>query len=569
MFKIKLWTLKVKTEAFVNSTTFKEKLGFVKSSAISITLGLLVGILFIFCNGENGFGFLWTALSRALTTNISRTLVYFGVYTLIGLGLALGFQLKIFNMGGSGQILSGLLMSFVIMNSIGNETKNAPLIFFVFIISGMLISVACGAMKVYLNVHEVASSILLNWTFWYLLKWYMTVTGTPTASPVLNEHMAMMGNSLWSLCVLLALLAVIVTYIIATFTTTGYKIRIVGKSSTAATYAGIKSQYYILIVMALQGLFISMAGYFYYFLIQGSITFNKDLVPQLGFDGIPIALVAFNNILGVVPVALFWALVKEGASVAITTPQYNSLQPEIADLIFGIIIYCSTLYVLFVKFHLIEKIKQMIYLEKDVLKKNKIKEYKMEIKTQKALLKDVASLNELSSIKEEILATPKEDKQKIKDLSDQYREVKIFHERKYQKVIADLKQNIVDTINNGYKEFEQKTIKGLSINFSNHKAGKVFSALDQVIEKISDYDKENKAVVKQECEILITEAEIQVKELKAQYLESKKEAKEFLKELNANYKINLKNSDEEQKINIKKEYFEKIMEVKDKYDRLH
>ncbi|ALD65997.1 ABC transporter permease [Spiroplasma cantharicola] len=567
MFKVKLWTLKVKTEAFVKSPGFLEKLGFVKSSVISIVLGLLVGVLFIFSNGENGFAFLGTAFVRALSTNVDRTLVYFGVYILIGLGLALGFKLKIFNMGGSGQILSGLLMSYLIMSSIGNDTKNAFLIFIMFIISGMLISVLCGAMKVYLNVHEVASSILLNWIFWYLLKWYMTVSGTPAASPSLNESMAMLGNSLWALCVMLALISVVVVYIIFTFTTTGYKVKVIGNSPTAAKYAGIKSQYYILMVMAIQGALISMAGFFYYFLIQGSVTFNKDLVPQLGFDGIPIALVAFNNILGIVPIAFFWAIVKEGAAVAITTPNFNNLQPEVADLIFGIIIYCSTLYVIFIKLNLWTKIKEKLYLEKDIITKNQIGVYKLEIKSIKKLIKEIPHLEDLVAIKEEIKKTSRNDKQKIKDLSYQYNELKTFHHRKHLKNIEAIKQLIHDAIENGYRNYRLNSINGLWINFNNQKIGKQFVALDIIIEKISDYDKNEKSIISQECKELIENTKKEISVLKESYLASKLEAKNFLKDLKNEYKKNLKENQDTEK--IKKEYFERLVEVKDKYDRLH
>ncbi|WP_339029822.1 ABC transporter permease subunit [Spiroplasma endosymbiont of Cantharis nigra] len=567
MFKIKLWTMKVKIEAFVKSPGFTEKLGFVKSSVISILLGLFVGVLFIFTNGENGFAFLGTAFVRALSTNIERTLVYFGVYILIGLGLALGFKLKIFNMGGSGQILSGLLMSYIIMNSIGNDTKNAFLIFIMFIISGMLISVICGAMKVYLNVHEVASSILLNWIFWYLLKWYMTVSGTPAASPSLNESMAMLGNSLWALCVMLALISVIVVYIVFTFTTTGYKVKVIGNSPTAAKYAGIKSEYYILMVMAIQGALISMAGFFYYFLIQGSITFNKDLVPQLGFDGIPIALVAFNNILGIVPIALFWAIVKEGASVAITTPGFNNLQPEVADLIFGIIIYCSTLYIIFIKLNLWTKIKEKLYLEKDIVTKNQIAIYKKEIKNIKKLIKEIPNLEELANIKKEINSVSKGDKQKLSELSYQYNELKTFYNRKYLKNISVLKESIKDAIQNGYKNYEVNSIKGLNINFHNKKTKRQFITLDIIIAKVSHHDKKEKANISKECTELIENTKQDIKILKESYLASKLEAKIFIKDLKIKYKENLKENQDTEK--IKKEYFERLVEVKDKYDRLH
>ncbi|WP_339021029.1 ABC transporter permease [Spiroplasma endosymbiont of Atherix ibis] len=635
MFKIKFWTVKVKTEALVKSSTFEEKLSLIKASVISILIGLIVGILFVFCNGENGFLFIWTAISRSLTTNINRTLVYFGCYTLIGLGLSLGFKLKIFNMGGSGQILTGLIMTFVITNTLGTkdpvtgqmilDTKYAPLVFFVTVLSGMTISTLTGALKVYLNVHEVASSILLNWTFWYLLKWYMTIIGNAASTPSLNENMAMMGNSVWALCVLCALFAVVITYIVISYTTTGYRLKIVGMSPSVAKYSGIKSSYYILIVMAAQGAFISIGGFFYYFLIQGSLTFSKDLVPQIGFDGIPVALVAFNNVLGIVPIALFWGIFKEGAAVAITTPELNSLQPEVADLIFGIIIYCSTLYILFFKFNPLQKIKEKLYVQKDIVTKNQIIDYKAEIKKQKLFLKNISQLEELVEIRNKILKTNKEDKNKIASLKELYNEVKIFHYKKHHKNIQILKQNINDLIKNGYLIYKQSSIKGLKLSYSNKKFQSIFSALDNIIKQISDFEDQNKVFNTQIKEIkrniknqlkflkksmindsnllesidklkkesfdkiqkiqnekiaykksietksleIINVSNNKINNYKKNYINSFKKAKDFLNKLLIEYKNDIKNSNQQEKFNIKKKYFEKLMEVKEKHDRLH
>ncbi|WP_338985255.1 ABC transporter permease [Spiroplasma endosymbiont of Diplazon laetatorius] len=633
MFKMKFWTVKVKTEALVKSSTFAEKLNLVKASAMSILIGLLVGVLFVFCNGQNGFEFIWIALSRSLTTNIDRTLVYFGCYTLIGLGLALGFKLKIFNMGGSGQILAGLIMTFVITNTLGQKAnpdaqavldlKFAPLVFLVTIISGMTISTITGALKVYLNVHEVASSILLNWTLWYLLKWYMTINNSASSTPALNENMAMLGNSIWALCVLCALFCVVITYIVIQYTTTGYRLKIVGNSPSAAKYSGIKSPNYILLVMAVQGMFISMGGFFYYFLIQGSVGFGKDLVPQVGFDGIPVALVAFNNVLGIVPVAFLWGILKEGASVAITTPGLNSLNAEVADLVFGIIIYCSTLYVLFVKFDLILKVKQMIYLEKDIITKDEISLRKTKISETKMLLKQVNELEELVKIKEQISALSSEQKEEIQKLSAAYTEIKTFHVRKHKKTIEDLKLEIKDLIEKGYETYNQKSIKGLKISFNNKKAGSEFSTLDLIIENISrvgDFNKECnikikeikkqlaeeikeaklskdesalikieelkikaqndiqkiqtefkefKSEIENQSNDLIDKTNSDVKGYKEVYVECKKEAQTFLKEVKTTLKNNLKDKDENESSIIKKDYFEKLMEVKEKYDRIH
>gem|GEM_PF-5253093 len=79
----------------------------------------------------------------------------------------------------------------------------------------------------------------------------------------------------------------------------------VGKQKTVAHYAGVNSNLFIIGTTAVQGLFISLGGLFYFYNVERALWFQVDVIPTIGFDAIAVALVAFNNVLGVVPVAFF------------------------------------------------------------------------------------------------------------------------------------------------------------------------------------------------------------------------------------------------------------------------
>lgn len=102
MNQVSKWKFKTKAEAYFRSSSFKTKCSYIKVSTISICLGLAFGIIFLFCFGMNGIGFIFNSLIEPIFSPVDATksITLFAVYVLLGLGLALGFRVKLFNMGG-------------------------------------------------------------------------------------------------------------------------------------------------------------------------------------------------------------------------------------------------------------------------------------------------------------------------------------------------------------------------------------------------------------------------------------------------------------------------------------
>ncbi|ASZ09434.1 hypothetical protein CK556_03725 [Mesoplasma chauliocola] len=596
MNKVSIWKFKTKQVAYVRSTTFKTKMSYVKASSISIAVGLIVGIIFLYMLGMDGIGFIFYSLFSPIfdSDTTGNTLIQLSVFLLLGLGLALGFKVKLFNMGGSGQAIAGLLISYIFLSStMGTGFQNASngtvlLIFIMFIIFGAFVSSLTGILKIMFNIHEVATSIIINWIFWYLLKFYAigSFGGSVTMSPPLPK---LFGDYMWIFAISFAIISIISVFIITEKTTIGYKYKIVGNQESVAKYAGINSKKIIIAVTAIQGILISAAGFFYYFGIEGSIGLSNDILPLIGFEGIPVALVAFNNFIGIIPIAILWTLLRDGIELAQSNPQYMGLPKETADLLFGIIILFSTMYTLFIKFDGTKYIKNFIYKIKDPIFSNKIRSLKNDIWTERINIINIYKNQELKKIKEQIsvfkkdLKNSKDNKlnlkMEIKELKLNYKDLKKFKISKIKNNIKDNKLKINNLNTKFALNYFDKTKLGLRKKYITSYNRITYLALDKIAEKeayifdieANNHDETKVLTLKNEILSVVENHDKDVKEIYKIYKENKKNAKKYLKEVKndfKNKKNNLKSDKENYKHNLeilKVELIKKQMEVLSKY----
>lgn len=390
-FNINNWLKQRKFIANVKSPATRKKLTLFKASILAILFGVVLGAIVIFANGYNGITFFIEVFKKSTDTDkrfgdptIYKTMLYFSAYLLLGLGLAIGFKIGIFNMGGSGQGVLGVGLAVVAISSYaqshGLKFSDVPSsfainVFLIFIVSGVAFSTFAGLLKVFFNIHEVVTTVMLNWTMWYFVKWLLektTLSGKPllgydqiNQTPDMDPTWFNIGSNPYLLSLLIALSSIVIMWVIMTFTTFGYKFRMVGLQPEAARYAGIKNKMFLIATTSLQGLFIGLGVMFYYFQIDKMINYNKDEVPSVGFDAIAVSLVAFNNFFGLIPVAFLWAVFKNGSDLAVASPDFLGLSQNAAQLMFGTVIYGAAIFALFIKFAPFKFIKEQIYLYKD------------------------------------------------------------------------------------------------------------------------------------------------------------------------------------------------------------
>ena len=136
--------------------------------------------------------------------------------------------------------------------------------------------------------------------------------------------------------VFLAILVAIIAHIVLNKTTFGYELKACGFNKNASTYAGINAKRNIVLSMVIAGAISGLAGGIYYLSGTAEYVIEKNLL-AMGFNGIPVALLASSNPIGVIFSSLIISYIQVGGE-ALQRYQFSS---EIINIIISAIIYLS------------------------------------------------------------------------------------------------------------------------------------------------------------------------------------------------------------------------------------
>ena len=155
---------------------------------------------------------------------------------------------------------------------------------------------------------------------------------------------AVFKTSSTTIAIFIAMAIAIIMYVVLNKTTFGYELKACGFNKDAAKYAGINEKRNIVLSMTISVALAGIGAGLYY--LSGASEWNPQVstaLPAIGFNGIPVALLALSNPIGVVFAAIFVAHISVGGAY-LPTKYY---QPEIADLIVAVIIYLCAFVMLF------------------------------------------------------------------------------------------------------------------------------------------------------------------------------------------------------------------------------
>jgi simple sugar transport system permease protein len=249
---------------------------------------------------------------------------------LTGLAVALAFQCGLFNIGGEGQMVMG---GFAI-TWIGFTFVKLPafLLIPLCVLGGALVGGLWGGIPGYLKarrgVHEVVTTIMLNWIAVAFTQ-YLTMAYKPKESWIphtfeiaksaqlsrLAHYLNPLGidfpkSNLVNSALFLSILAVIFAAYLLKRTKLGYEIRAVGFNPTAAECAGINVAKNTVLAMAISGAMAGLAGVNQ---VMGyKHRFRYGIFEGMGFDGIGVAFIGRNSPMGVVLAALLFGILDHG-----------------------------------------------------------------------------------------------------------------------------------------------------------------------------------------------------------------------------------------------------------------
>jgi simple sugar transport system permease protein len=274
------------------------------------------------------------------------------------LAVALAFQCCLFNIGGEGQMVMG---GFAI-TWIGFTFVKLPTFLLIpfCILGGAAVGAMWAAIPGYLKakrgVHEVVTTIMLNWIAVAFTQ-YLTMTYKPKDSWIPHTHMIAESarlsriaeylnaigidfpkSNLLNTAVLLAICTVIFAAFLLKRTKLGYEIRSVGFNPTAAECGGINVGKNTVLAMAISGAIAGLAGVNQ---VMGyKYRFRYGVFEGLGFDGIGVAFIGRNSPLGVVLAAILFGILDHGGlaiDVSTRVPREIVLVLKAAILIFVVV----------------------------------------------------------------------------------------------------------------------------------------------------------------------------------------------------------------------------------------
>lgn len=326
------------------------------ASLISIGVGLLFGfILLLLLNLQfagQGFMSLVTAGLKS-TDKLAKVLYQAAPLMMTGLSVGFAFKTGLFNIGASGQYTVGAGLALIFAIQFQQPWYVCLLIA---MIGGAFWGVFPGLFKALFNVNEVITSIMFNWIA--MLAVNLTISNLPmmlprywgqaqidrTANLAIANPTALipklgldelLNSNYMNISILISIAFAVLLWVVLSKTTFGYELKACGFNRNASVYAGINAKRNIVLSMVIAGALSGIGGGLYYLAGTGQYTLLKSLL-NMGFNGIPVALLASSHPLGTIFSTLFVSYIQVGG---------DAMQPEfvkeIIDMIIAVIIYLA------------------------------------------------------------------------------------------------------------------------------------------------------------------------------------------------------------------------------------
>ena len=293
---------------------------------------------------------------------LGETLVSATPLAFTGLAAAAAFRVRLFNIGGEGQLYVGAITAMAAGLYFGRTGGPSAFPIAAMVVAGCaggaLWALIPGILRAFFRTNEIITSLMLNYVAGYLLTylifnsqsyWRQTTGFNATVFPTskslpssatwpgatINLH----GGILLPLGAGLAVLAAVLLWFLYSRTRFGFEAQVLGDSARAARYAGMRTRRKILAVMAISGALAGLGGASQ----GGDFRHMLDADPNglqrqyYGYSGIVVAALARYNPLAVLPVAFLIGGLQNAGS----TLQGADFPAGLVGVIQGIILFSA------------------------------------------------------------------------------------------------------------------------------------------------------------------------------------------------------------------------------------
>lgn len=369
--------MNAKLETFMKSFSHKTKKTFTSNGAYKayasiacVIVGLLIGFLVMVClspaDAPYDFAMMITGgLKYYELEGFGNILATMAPLLCCGVGVIFAYKTGIFNIGAAGQYVLGSFGAIVFALQFKQHWTVCVLMAMLF---GAIWAMIPALLKVFCNVNEVISGIMLNWIGLFFVNYsYQTylnnivdagnsfktyVISDPThGSPIsvlpnFGADASAIGNT-FSCAFLIAIIVAIIAFILMEKTTFGYQLKASGYNRHATKYAGINAKKNAIITMAISGAIIGLGASLYYLAgVEEWSTQMSTALPQVPWNGIIVAFIAQLNPIGAIFASGFLSIISVGS----TATSQSVFPKEISDLITAVIVYLSGLTAITLRF---------------------------------------------------------------------------------------------------------------------------------------------------------------------------------------------------------------------------
>jgi len=353
--------------------------------ALSLGIALILGMLPMLAQGINPITGYRDMLLLAFGSayGISETVMKAIPLMLAGLGVALAFRMLVWNIGAEGQLYMGAFLGALVAYTWPHAPAWVllPAMIAGGFLGGALWGAIPGALKAFLGVNEIITSLMLNyiaiqWINYLVIgpwqdpaslgfprttrlspsailpriteAWYLPMTVFLVVGAVVvlywifrrsegtGEKLRLAGGALLvgllsvgaiylldgrrvHLGLVVSVAAAAILSVVLTRTRWGYEVRVIGENTRAARYAGMNLARNVLLVMMISG---GMAGLAGMSEIAGNLHLMKrGFSPGYGYTAIIVAWLARLNPWGVIVVSLLLAALFRGSDAIPGAPK--------------------------------------------------------------------------------------------------------------------------------------------------------------------------------------------------------------------------------------------------------
>jgi simple sugar transport system permease protein len=296
---------------------------------MAVVAAMIVGMILIYEIGYDAMYAYSALVSGAIgsPTAIGATMLRAAPIILTGLSVMVAFRAGLFNIGGTGQAIMGLLFAgFIAVNVDLPGASHWIVALALAALGGGLWGALAGFLKVARGAHEVVVTIMLNYIAIRFGEYLLGLGG-----PMQEKGSSVPASAAFAESAKLPVfwrpdpftevhVGVVVALVMAAFvwfligrTSIGYQIRAVGLQPDAAEYGGMSVTKVTVIGMFLAGALAGLGGAVATLGELDRLQKSELAVIQIGFTGIAVALLGRNTAWGCVFAGLLLGALDSGA----------------------------------------------------------------------------------------------------------------------------------------------------------------------------------------------------------------------------------------------------------------